>query len=418
MQTTPPATRDRWRPHAAVLALGTFAVGTDAFVIAGVLPGISRSLDVGIAAAGQLITVFSIAYAVFAPLLAALTAQWSRRVVLVTAMAVFAAGNVVTALAPGYVPVLISRVIAGAGAAMYTANASATAAMLAGRYRAKAIALVMVGLTSSLVLGAPLGTAIGTALGWRATIWFVTALGVLAGVTIAVRLPAIRPERPAGLRQRLAPLADRRVLGVLAGTVVVFTGIYIPQTYLSAVYRPATGGDGDRVAILLLVFGIAATAGNLTIGHLSHRFTPRRVLIPVALLLTALFLLLPAARGSFATAVPAIAISGALSFSVTTPQQHRIITLVRADQAPLVTSLYQSSLYLAVFLAGGIGAAGLGLPAIGPGRLPWLAAAFALGAALIFWAADRRNAADPTRQTPSTPSKTAADRRPVERIVR
>lgn len=381
---------DRWRAHAVVLALGTFAVGTDAFVIAGVLPSIARSLQVGIGAAGQLVTVFSIAYAVLAPLLAALTARWSRRAVLVTAMAVFALGNVVTALAPAYGLVLASRVVAGAGAAMYTANASATAAILAGKERAKAIALVMLGLTSSLVLGAPLGTAIGTGLGWRATIWFVTVLGVLAGLTIALRLPSIRVQRPVGLRQRLAPLADRRVLGVLAATVVVFTGIYIPSTYLSVVYRPATGGDGDRVAILLLVFGVAATIGNLAVGHLSHHFTPRRVLIPVLLLLTALFVLLPPLRGSFVTAVPAVAISGFLSFSVTTPQQHRIIALVPAEQAPLVTSLYQSALYLAVFLAGGAGAAGLGVRAIGPGRLPWVAAAFVFAAMLIVWATGRQ----------------------------
>ena len=64
-------TGDRWLPDVSVLAFGAFAVGTDAFVIAGLLPAISDSLSVSVAAAGQMVSVFSIAYAVLSPVLAA-----------------------------------------------------------------------------------------------------------------------------------------------------------------------------------------------------------------------------------------------------------------------------------------------------------------------------------------------------------
>lgn len=136
-----------------MLAFGTFAVGTDAFVIAGLLPDISRSLSVSVGAAGQLVSVFSLAYAVLSPMLAALTGHWSRRAVLVTALLVFAAGNVATALVPGYALVLAARVLAAAGAALFTPNAGATAATLAGdRSRGQAIAVVILGLTCSMVV--------------------------------------------------------------------------------------------------------------------------------------------------------------------------------------------------------------------------------------------------------------------------
>ncbi|MFD0394242.1 MFS transporter [Streptomyces nogalater] len=266
---TPPAAQQglAWRTHACVLALGTFAVGTDAFVIAGLLPDISASLDISVGAAGQLVSVFSLAYALLSPVLAAFTARWSRRTVLITGLGVFAVGNVVTALAPDYALVLAARVIAAAGAAMFTPNAGATAATLAGpEHRGRAIAIVTVGLTASLALGAPLGTVIGEALGWQATMWFVTALALVVAPVIALRLPDVTLGGPTRLRRRLAPLADRKVAGVLAGTLVAFIGIYLPYTYISAVFEPATGGDGDKVAVLLLVFGLAGTAGNLTAG--------------------------------------------------------------------------------------------------------------------------------------------------------
>ncbi|AQZ61447.1 MFS transporter [[Actinomadura] parvosata subsp. kistnae] len=380
-----------WRTHAAVLAFGTFAVGTDGFVVAGILPEIARSLDVSVAAAGQLVTVFSIAYAVLAPVLATLTAGWSRRVVLPAGLALFAVGNVITALAPSYALVLVSRAVAAGGASLYAATASATAAAIAGdERRGRAIAIVMLGLTSSLALGAPLGTAVGAALGWRATMWLVTALALVVVPIIAVRLPDVGGGPAGGWRQRLAPLADRRVLGVLATTVVAFTGIYVPYTYLSAVYEPATGGQGSRVAVLLLVFGVAGTVGNLLAGHFTDRTGPRRVVITGTLLLTLVFLLVPALRGSYATAVAAIAVGGVFSFTVTTPQQHLIMSYAPPGTQPMAASLNQSALYLAVSLSGAAG--GLALDAGGATLLPPLAAVFVAAAAVLTWLFGRADA--------------------------
>ncbi|MBB5122048.1 MFS transporter [Streptomyces eurocidicus] len=371
-----------WRGHAAVLALGTFAVGTDAFVIAGLLPEISDSLDVSVGAAGQLVSVFSLAYALLSPVLATLTSRWSRRSVLILALLVFAVGNVVTALAPDYTLVLISRVIAAAGAAMFTPNAGATAATLAGpEQRGRAIAIVTVGLTASLALGAPLGTAIGDALGWQATMWFVTALALLVAPVIALRLPEVSVGARAGLRQRLAPLTDRRVVGVLACTLIAFIGVYLPYTYISAVFEPATGGNSGRVAILLLVFGLAGTAGNLTAGRLADRKGPRKVVIGATLLLTVVFGLMAVAHSSYALAVVLSAVSGIGSWSVTAPQQQRIIAFAAPGTEPLVVSLNAAVMYLAISLSSVLGAGILG-PG-GPAHLAWTGAAFTVAAALI-----------------------------------
>ncbi|WP_050515350.1 MFS transporter [Streptomyces rimosus] len=390
----PPAAGS-WRFHGVVLALGTFVVGTDAFVIAGVLPDIAADLHIGLGAAGQLVTTFAIGYALLSPLLAALTAGWSRRTVLITALLVFALGNAATALAPTYPLALAARVVAAAGAALYTPNASATAAALAGEAaRGRAFALVNTGLTSALVLGAPLGTAVGGAYGWRTTMWLVTALPLLVVPLLAARLPRVRIDTPRGLRRRLAPLADRHVLYALVITVVVFVGIYIPFEYISAVYAPvlgrgADGGGTDTglAAVLLLVFGVTGTAGNLVAGHLADRFGPRRVILGAALSLTVVFALVPLSREWLPAALIAVAVSGWVSFSVTTPQQHRIAALAPQAQA-VVVSLNAAAIYLAVSLAGGLG--GIGVETMGAARLPWLAAGFTLVAAVLTAVGQRR----------------------------
>ena len=375
----------RWRPQVAVLAFGAFAVGTDAFVIAGLLPDISRSLSVSVGAAGQLVSVFSLAYAVLSPMLAALTGHWSRRAVLVAALLVFAVGNVATALVPGYPLVLAARVLAAAGAALFTPNAGATAATLAGdRSRGQAIAVVTLGLTCSMVVGAPLGTAIGNAWGWRATMWFVTALAAVVVPIIALRLPRLRSAGAPGLRQRLAPLTDLRLVRVLAGTLLAFVGIYLPYTYISAVFAPALGGDDSRVAVLLLAFGVAGTVGNLVAGKLADRYGPRRVVVTATLVLTAVFLVMPPTRGVLAWVVPVVALAGFCSWSVTTPQQHRAIALSPAGAGPLAVSLNASVLYLAVSLSSAIGAVALERSG-SAGVLPMIAAGFVLAAAVLTW---------------------------------
>lgn len=374
----------RWRAHASALAFGAFAVGTDAFVIAGLLPDISASLGVSVGAAGQLVSVFALAYALLSPVLAALTSKWSRRDVLITALLVFAVGNLATALAPVYALVLAARVLAAAGAAMFTPNAGATAATLAGpERRGRAISIVTLGLSGSLALGAPLGTFIGDAFGWKATMWFVTALALIVVPVIALRLPEIRIGADAGLRQRLAPLADRKVLSVLVGTLMAFIGIYLPYTYISAIFEPATGDDGDLVALLLLVYGLAGCAGNLFAGRMADRHGPHKVVIAATTLLTVVFLVILLGRGSLVTALPLVLLSGIGSWSVTAPQQHRIIALAPSGAESLVISLNAAVLYLALSISGVVGAGMLEtLPA---SSIPLGATVFVALAAVLTW---------------------------------
>lgn len=398
-----------WLSHAVVLTLGTFAVGTDAFVVAGILPQISTSLHVSVGAAGQLVTVFALAYALSAPIVGALTAGWSRRATLLAALATFVVGNALTALAPTYVSVLGSRVVAGVGAALYTANASATAARLAGpARRGRAISVVMLGGTSALVLGTPIGTAVGQAIGWRATLWLVAALGAIAACAVALRLPALAAaDATSGLpalRRLAGPVRDRRVRLLLAATFTAFVGIFVPFTYISAIYAPATKAGGPGLALLLMVFGVASTVGNLAAGALSDRIGPQRVILTATLSLTVLFGALPFLRDGDPLWVvpPTVAMTGLLSYAVTTPQQHRLIALA-PDAGPIVTSLYQSVLYLAVSTSGVVGAAGLALG--GASCLGPIGALFALLAAAL-------TAYQARRSRPTTSQRRSTGREP------
>lgn len=140
------------------LTLGAFAIGTEGFMIAGLLPTLARDLNVGLVAAGHLVTAFSLAYAIGAPVMAVLTAGLERRRLLAVAISGFTLANLLAALAPGYFGLLAARLLLALSAASFMPAASGYAATLGGpERRGRALSMVTNGLTLAIIAGVPLG---------------------------------------------------------------------------------------------------------------------------------------------------------------------------------------------------------------------------------------------------------------------
>ncbi|EFV14904.1 MFS transporter [Segniliparus rugosus] len=366
------------------LGFGAFAAGTDEFVLAGVLPQFSSSLQLSVATAGQVVTVFALTSALAAPVLAVLTAAWPRKRVLLTGIAAVFAGNVVAALATSFPQVLVGMAVAALGAGLFIPGAAATAAAIAGpKWSGQAIAIVFTGMTVAMSLGAPIGTIIANSFDWHATMWFVVLLAGLAAPALALWVPEVGSGEDGdeqSLRSKLAPLADRKVLVTLLTTTSAFIAIYIVYTYISAIFAGATGGSGDRLAALLFVYGLVGVVANYVSGVLADRFGPRWVVASTLLLLIALLVAMPLAENSFGPALFATAVYGYAGWAVSAPQQFRLIS-IRPKAAAILASLHSTSIYLAISLSGIIG--GFGLSALGAGSVTFLAAAFGAAALVL-----------------------------------
>jgi len=210
-----------------VLALGMFALGTDSFVAAGLLPQISHTFHTSIGAAGQMTTVYAITYALLSPTIAALAAHIQRKRLLLAGLTLFVVANLATAVAPTLGIALLTRALAGLGAATFSPTAAGAAAMLVpAERRGHALSVVLAGMTAATALGSPIGVVIGGLGDWRWTMVFVavlaaaSALGVLAFLTEIPLPPAV------SLRKRIAPLADRRIGLTLATTLLAMAGAF------------------------------------------------------------------------------------------------------------------------------------------------------------------------------------------------
>ncbi|ACZ91067.1 MFS transporter [Streptosporangium roseum] len=359
-----------------LLALGAFTLGLDAYVMAGLLPVVAADLGTTVSLAGQMVTVFTLAYAVSAPLVTGLLSHLRPRTTLVAALALFSLGNGLTALAPSLALLLASRVLAGVGAGVYSALSTAAAsALVPGERRGRALALVMGGMSSGTVLGVPLGVLLAGHTGWRATMWLITALGAAAMVGLAALLPPVPAEPPVPVRTRLAALTDRVVAPVVAVSflaAVASLGLY---TYLAPVLESA--GGVHEVAPYLWAWGAGGVLGSVAVGPLVDR--TGRVLALVGGVLAAIALtqalLPPLAGGMLPAAAVAMVIWGAAGWALQVPQQHRLLAL-RAERGTVALALNNSALYLGSAVGSALG--GLALSAgIAAYALPWAASGVA-----------------------------------------
>ncbi|MFD6354456.1 MFS transporter [Nocardia tengchongensis] len=334
-----------------ILALGTFAVGTDSFILAGFLPDLAGTLEVSTATAGLAVTVFAAAYALGSPVLATLTARLPRRTLLVSALLLLALANLGSALAPVFWVLLATRIAAALGAAAFTPNAGAVAAALVPpEARARALAVVVGGLTIATALGVPLGEMLGRWLGWRSALIGVAVVCLVAAAGVAAWVPALPGNPVVPLAARLAVLRNRTVVAVLPVTMLGMCAAYVVYAYAV----PALGALGIGVgatAWVLMLYGLGAVAGNLSSGYATDRFGAARVLT-AGYVVMAVALGIMGVLAATGTRLPALvgvlAVGwGAASWCQTPAQQHRLIAA--APQEPgLVVALNASCIYFGI----------------------------------------------------------------------
>ena len=370
-----------------LLGAGAFAVGTSAYVVSGVLPDVSSELHVSLTAAGQLATAFSLSYAVGAPILSTLTGRWERRTLLIAALVLAALGNLIAAVATDYPVLIVGRVVAAFGAAVYTPAATLFATgLLPPEERGRAVAIVFGGLTFALVLGVPAGSLLGPTLGYKGVFALITVVAVLVAIVERAALPRVDAPPVVSLRERFAGVTDRRVQIVLAMTVLGVLGAFSVYIYIVPLLKHSAGLTGSVTGILLLVYGVGAVVGNLVGGRATDRFGSLRTLMVLLIGLTAVVGTLDLTMTTEVGAAAALFIWGMFTWAFNPPIQNLLLEL----GGGLLISLNASAIYLGAGLSAVVG--GLVIQALGVSYLPLLSAVLSLAVLGLLYALWRDSA--------------------------
>ncbi|MER9403341.1 MFS transporter [Mesorhizobium caraganae] len=364
------------------LALGSFTISTEGFVISSLLPEIAGDAGISIPLAGTLITAFALAYAIGTPILATLTGEWDRRRVILWTLTFFVLGNVAAALSSSFELLLIARIIMALSSGLFAATAQGTAvALVDDHHRARAIAVVVGGTTVAVALGAPLGALVAAFAGWRGTFFAIAGLGALVGAILWYRLPRGIIGTRLPLRARLSAAVRPGVMPILLTTTLALIGAFTVFAYVAPLAIESGGLSPIALPGMLLAFGVGAVIGNIAGGQAADRFGATRT-VGWSLALSAAMLVMLSVIPTFLPqhiAGPVLMAMmvpwGIVGWAFPPAQASRIIKLA-PDAAPIVLSLNASALYLGVALGAVVGGAVLryGVPA----DLGFIAAIFPL----------------------------------------
>ncbi|MFH8289298.1 Cmx/CmrA family chloramphenicol efflux MFS transporter [Streptomyces sp. NPDC018059] len=254
-----------------MLGLAVFALGTSEFMLSGLLPPIADDMDVSIPRAGLLISAFAVGMVIGAPLLAVATLRLPRRTTLIALITVFGLGQVAGALAPSYEILFASRVVSALACAGFWAVGAAVAiAMVDFGQRARAMAVMIGGLSIANVLGVPAGAFLGEHFGWRSAFWAVGAASAVALVGVLTLIPRIPPpaEKPR-LKKEIAIYADRQIWLSVTITALAAGGVFCAFSYLSPLLTDVAGLSDGWVPSVLGLFGLGALVGTAIGGRVA-----------------------------------------------------------------------------------------------------------------------------------------------------
>lgn len=318
------------------LAIGAFAIGTTEFTPMGLLPVIADGVQVSIPTAGMLVSAYAIGVMVGAPVMTLLFSRFGKRGALMALMVLFTVGNLLSAFAPTYTTLLLSRLITSLNhGAFFGIGAVVAASVVPKDKQASAIATMFMGLTIANVGGVPAATWIGQQVGWRAAFGGTAVLGLITIAALWLALPKGEPGQRPDVRRELKVLSRPEVLLAMGTTVLGAGAMFTLYTYVAPVLAEITHAEPSFVALALVLIGIGFTLGNSIGGKLADWSLDGAAKLILAAL-TIIMIVMPFMMTTKIGAGISLVVWGAAAFGIVPPVQMRVMQA--AAQAPGLAS--------------------------------------------------------------------------------
>ena len=383
------------------LATGAFAIGTTEFTPMGLLPVIANGVGVDIPKAGMLVSAYAIGVMVGAPVMTLLFSRFGKRAALISLMLIFTAGNLLSALAPGYTTLLLSRLITSLNhGAFFGIGAVVAAGLVPKEKQASAIAAMFMGLTVANVGGVPAATWIGQQVGWRMTFAGTAVLGLVTIGALWLALPKGEPGARPDVRRELKVLTSREVLLAMGTTVLGSGAMFALYTYIAPMLTEITHASPGFVALALVLIGVGFTLGNSLGGRLADWSLDGATKLILAVL-AVIMVLLPLLMKTHVGAAIGLLVWGAAAFGIVPPVQMRVMQA--AAGAPGLASAVNIGAFnlgnaLGAALGGVVIAHGLGYATV-----PFVGAALAAGGLALVWIGHAGRRGEAGRTSPTSP---------------
>ncbi|MEC5425454.1 MFS transporter [Virgibacillus sp. C22-A2] len=338
-----------------LLTIVSFVVGMVELIIGGILDLVAVDLGVTLGQAGLLITVFSLVFAIAAPILLVATSKIERKRLTLLALSVFLLGNLIAVISPSYAILFIARIISAAsGSLLIVLCVTMASNIVDPKYRGRAIGIVFMGVSGSLVLGVPIGLMLGNAFGWRAPFLMITVLTLLSMIGVYFFMSKIAPRPQISLGKQLATLKNRKILFAQLTTFLFLAGHLTLYAYLTPFLKSTMGLGGTWVSIVYLIFGVAAVIGGGVGGTLSDKFGTRPTIISVIIVFGLSIFAIPYTTFAFPIFLIVMIVWSMMSWAITPAMQSFLIE-TSPETADTQQSLNNSALHFGIAFGSLIG---------------------------------------------------------------
>jgi MFS transporter, DHA1 family, inner membrane transport protein len=340
-----------------VLLFGNFVIGTGVLLPAGLLNQLVAELHVTAATAGLLLIASGLVVGIGAPILAGLTTRIDRRLLLVAAMVLYAAGHAASAFAPSFWPLLIIRIFMVSAAGIFSPQAAAAVSLLLPiDRRPSAIAFIFIGWSVASVIGIPLGGILGAQIGWREVYAIMALLSILSALAVWFVVPKGLYGTPLSFASWKQVALSPALVAVLAVTLLSFSGQFVVFGYLGAILKQVSNASASQVSLAFFIAGAAGLIGN-TLASRLVRSMPVSAVIAAALAIIIIgYLVFAVMLGNYLACVIGFALWGFGTFSSNSLQQSRLVQLAPV-LASATVALNTSVVYLGQAIGSGIGGA-------------------------------------------------------------
>ncbi|WP_156061260.1 MFS transporter [Bacillus altitudinis] len=355
-----------------LLALAAFLIGTIEYIITGIIQMVADDLQVTTSAAGLLVTSLALSAAIGAPIVIALTINIDRRKILSWMLIIFTLSNIITSVSHSFEMVLMTRVLQGisGGTAIVVAMAVATR-LVEREKRGTAIGIILMGLSSSLVLGVPIGTFLSSMIGWKALFAAIGVITLIPLIVVYRRIPSMKEQEPVTLRMQLSILKDKRILLAVAVTLFYVGGYSTLFTYLTPFLQKSANLSITEISGILLLAGICSFLGSSLGGMAADKKGPIFTIFSGIILQIMMLMLLAFVTGNLVVMVAVIMIWMIATWSTSPAQQLYLVTLV-PKSPDIALSVNTSFIQFGFALGSGVG--GIVLNGTSVLNLSWLSA--------------------------------------------
>jgi DHA1 family arabinose polymer transporter-like MFS transporter len=315
------------------LTIGGFSLGMAEFMMMGVLPDVSKSLQIPIPATAHLISAYALGVVIGAPLMVGLFSKLDPKKVLIGLMLAFSAFNLIFALSPNFNLLLVARMFSGLPHGAFFGIGAVVASKLAlpGK-EARAVSMMFAGLTIANIFGVPLGTYIGHNFSWRISFCIVAVFGLITAFTTKLWLPHVHHSNPDSFKSSLKIFKTINPWLIIGISAIGTGGMFAWISYIAPLMTEVAGFSKNTITLIMITAGLGMALGNFIGGRLADKYSPIKT---TTLLLTAMVVALLIITQVSQFKVPAIImtfITGAVAFAVISPMQMLMINASKGSE--------------------------------------------------------------------------------------